>query len=106
MPYRCDDLTQMLEIINTFSVLGRSNIEGIDVIHSRFQLIVTAMKKKSYNLLDHRKRDFYDDFDEFKRSIQDILVSFCCSVIQNLKLKQLGGPCEFTLVMHPFAFSL
>lgn len=65
----------MLQIIETYSTLGASHIEGIDVMNNRFQLIVSSMKKKPYDLLDQRKSDFDVDFEEFKRSTADILVS-------------------------------
>lgn len=64
----------MLNIIETYSKLGSSHIEGIEVISSRFQILVTGMRKKPYDLLDQRKSDFDGDFEEFKRLTQDILV--------------------------------
>ena len=64
----------MLQIIETYSTLGASHIEGIDVMNNRFQIIVASMKKKPYDLLDQRKSDFDIDFEDFKRSTADILV--------------------------------
>ncbi len=65
----------MLHIIETYSMLGSSHIEGIEVMNSRFQLLVAGMKKKPYDLLDQRKSDFDIDLEEFKRLTVDILVS-------------------------------
>ena len=73
---RLKKITEMFHIIATYSTLGLSNIEGIDVIHSRFQLSVSGMKKKGYDILDQRKSDFDADFEEFKRQVEDIKVSF------------------------------
>lgn len=65
----------MLCTIDVYSSLGLSHIEGIETMHSRFQLIVSGMKKKPYDILDQRKTDFDVDFEEFKRSALDIRVS-------------------------------
>lgn len=65
----------MLCTIEVYSSLGLSHIEGIETLHSRFQLIVSGMKKKPYDILDQRKTDFDVDFEEFKRSALDIRVS-------------------------------
>ncbi len=59
----------------THSSLGLSHIEGIDTLHNRFQLIVTGIRKKSYDVLEHRKTEFDADFEEFKRQTVDIKVS-------------------------------
>ena len=75
MNFRCGKLEEMLLLIETYSSLGRSHIEGIEVMNSRFQLLVAGMKKKPYDLLDQRKSDFDADLEEFKRLTQDILVS-------------------------------
>ena len=64
----------MLHTIDVYSSLGLSHIEGIETMHSRFQLIVSGMKKKPYDILDQRKTDFDVDFEEFKRSTLDIRV--------------------------------
>lgn len=42
---------------------------------NKFQVVVTAMKKKPYNYLDQRKTDFDQDFEEFKRQIGELHVS-------------------------------
>ena len=65
----------MLCTIDVYSSLGLSHIEGIETMHSRFQLIVSGMKKKPYDILDQRKSDFDVDFEEFKRAALDIRVS-------------------------------
>ncbi len=65
----------MLQVIQTYNNLGLSHIEGIDVMNSRFQLLVAGMKKKPYDLLDQRKTEFDTDFEEFKRMTLDITVS-------------------------------
>ena len=39
----------------------------------KFQNIVMATKKKSYDLLDHRKNDFDNDYDDFKTQIDALM---------------------------------
>ena len=42
---------------------------------NKLSVVVSSLKKKKYDALDARK-DFYDnDFDEFKRAIEDLHVS-------------------------------
>ncbi len=72
--YRLHKIQELLEITITYSSLGQSHIEGIDTLHNRFQLIVTGMRKKPYDVLEHRKTDFDADFEEFKRQTADIKV--------------------------------
>lgn len=70
-------LLQIIEVLNaleTFSVLSESKIEGIETISNRFQHMYSALKKKPYDPLDHRKPDFEADFFEFRRQISDIEV--------------------------------
>ena len=68
-------LEEMLNTMDTFSRLSSSHIEGIEVISSRFQILVTGMRKKPYDFLDQRKSEFDVDYEEFRRLAQDILVS-------------------------------
>ena len=72
---RMNKITEMLQTIEMYSSLGLSHIEGIETLHSRFQLIVSGMKKKPYDILDQRRTDFDADFEEFKRQTLDIRVS-------------------------------
>ena len=55
--------------------MGLSNIEGIDQFHARFTLLVTNLKKKPYDALDHRKQDFDMDYQEFKIQHEELNVS-------------------------------
>lgn len=71
---RLAKLTEMLQTIETYSSLGLSHVEGIDALHSRFQVLVSGMKKKPYDLLDQRKSDFDGDYMEFQRQVLEIRV--------------------------------
>ena len=60
---------------DTINFLGLTDVrvEGIDVLAIKFQNIVMATKKKSYDLLDHRKNDFDNDYDDFKTQIDALM---------------------------------
>lgn len=54
----CRRLTRIADLVNTMeslSGLADVKIEGIDSLAIRFQGIVATHKKKSYDILDHRK---------------------------------------------------
>ncbi len=78
--YRLCKIQELLEMTTTYSSLGHSHIEGIETLHNRFQLLVTGMRKKPYDILEYRKTEFSTDFEEFKRQTADIKV--CCMYIR------------------------
>ena len=55
-------------------MLIESKIEGIEIIGQKFSSIYKGLKKKPYDLLDHRKLEFDSDFDDFKRQIYELEV--------------------------------
>ncbi|XP_078482966.1 dynein axonemal heavy chain 8 [Ciona intestinalis] len=66
---RLNKITELLQTIEVFSMLSESKIEGIDSLANKFQSVVSNTKKKPYDILDHRKIDFDNDFENFKESI-------------------------------------
>lgn len=64
----------VFDTIGIYSRLQESKIEGIEMLAAKFNGIVTTFKKKSYDFLDQRKLDFDNDYDDFKRAIQDLHV--------------------------------
>ena len=79
---RLDCIHSVVDTVQTFSALKQSHIEGIETLSSRFQHIISALKKKPYNPLDHRRTDFNTDYEEFQRQVHEIeeqLVSFMAS---------------------------
>lgn len=72
---RCELLKEILKIIDTYSSLGLSHIEGIETLNLHFRNIVLNMKRKPYDVLDPRRPEFEVDFEEFKSHVNDILVS-------------------------------
>ena len=69
---RCERIIDMFATINLYSHLADSKIEGISPFYSKFNMIITSMKKKDYDFLDQRKQEVDADLDEFRRSIVDL----------------------------------
>lgn len=78
---RLTQIQEIVEIIKQFSIMKDSHIEGIDSLNNRFGQIVSSMRKKPYNPLDHRKMEFQSDYEEFKRQISD-LEDLLCSFME------------------------
>ena len=74
IPNRIENIQEFLRTADTYHTLGLSQIEGIQTYHSRFELLVTNMKKKGYDPLEHRKQDFDVDYMEFKVQLKDFEV--------------------------------
>ena len=69
---RCEKIIEMFKIIDLYSSLSESNIEGISLYYSKFNSIILIMKKKEYDFLDQRKQEIENDFEEFHRSIVEL----------------------------------
>ncbi|XP_039248303.2 dynein axonemal heavy chain 5-like isoform X1 [Styela clava] len=69
---RLEKIISMFETIKVYSAIDRSNMEGLETLASKYQVIIASMKKKQYNPLDQRKKDFDDDFEEFTNNINDL----------------------------------
>ena len=66
----------MLEMMRTYFTLTESRIEGIEPMAARYNLIVSTIKKKTYDVLDHRRNEADVDYEEFKKGFADIEVCF------------------------------
>ena len=88
---RLEKLNELFCTIGVYSRMGLSHIEGIDQLHSRFSLLVSALKKKSYDVLDQRRTEFDGDYEDFKRQLLDINVCSICidTVLQLIKYMYL-----------------
>ena len=74
---RIDNIVDFLQITRTYETLGLSRIEGIDTYNNRFNLLVNNIKKKGYDPLEHRKKDFDIDYEDFKAQLKDLEVAKC-----------------------------
>jgi hypothetical protein len=54
---RLDRIVDVLNTIESLSGLQNIRVEGLEPIVVKYRSVVDAIKKKSYDLLDHRKPD-------------------------------------------------
>ena len=52
--------------MHAYANIGDVRIEGIDIIAVRYKTIVESVRKKTYDILDHRKSEFDVDYAEFR----------------------------------------
>ena len=60
--------------VEVYSGLQTCVIEGIEVLSNKFQNIFLSIKKKQYDVLDHRKPEFDRDYDEYQKYLFDLEV--------------------------------
>ncbi|XP_067233367.1 dynein axonemal heavy chain 5-like [Chanodichthys erythropterus] len=72
---RLEKMTDIATTLEDFSGLQFMKVEGVEKIYMRYQTIVTSIKSKTYNVLDHRKLDFDNDYNEFRNQIQGLYQS-------------------------------
>jgi len=66
--------------VEVYSGLQTCVIEGIEALSNKFQNIFLSIKKKQYDVLDHRKPEFDRDYDEYQKYLFDLEVGslFLC----------------------------
>uniref|UniRef100_A0A667GN14 Dynein axonemal heavy chain 8 n=1 Tax=Lynx canadensis TaxID=61383 RepID=A0A667GN14_LYNCA len=69
---RLEKITEMITIVQTYSALSNSTIEGIDIMAIKFRSIYQGVKKKQYDILDPRRTEFDTDFSEFMTKINGL----------------------------------
>ncbi|XP_052831159.1 dynein axonemal heavy chain 5-like [Octopus bimaculoides] len=72
---RLRKIIEMFETIELYSNLSTSKIEGLESMSKTFQSIVSCLRNKTYNCLDQRKTEYDQDFEDFKRKIQELHMS-------------------------------
>ena len=65
----------MITIVQTYSALNNSTIEGIDIMAIKFKGIYQVVKKKQYDIMDPRRTEFDTDFLDFMTKINALEVS-------------------------------
>lgn len=74
---RVEGITAIINVIQEYSSLKYSRIEGIEPLVNKFNHVMTAFKKKPYSPLDHRKMEFVTDYEDFKRQITELGEELC-----------------------------
>ncbi len=69
---RLDCIQEIVHIIQEYSTIKYSHLEGIEVLVTKFNHITSTFKKKPYSPLDHRKMEFVADYEEFRRQIKEL----------------------------------
>ena len=69
---RCEKIIDIYSIIDRYSRLAESKIEGLLPFYSKFNGSVITMKKRNYDFLDQRRQEVDRDLDEFRRSVAEI----------------------------------
>lgn len=72
--HRLEKLTKLMNTVATYDVLTLSQLDGMETFSQRFNVLVTTLKKKPYDILEHRKADFDIDYDDFQRQLTDLNV--------------------------------
>ncbi len=66
---RLDKVNDVITTIDSLSSLNTVKLEGIEPIAVKYKTIVENIKKKNYDVLDHRKIEFENDYSDFKSQI-------------------------------------
>ena len=74
MKFAFVQIIELFTSLDTYDALTTSNIEGIEGIGHKYSALYKGMKKKQYNILDPRKMDFDQDYDDFKRHLVELEV--------------------------------
>ncbi|GCC35016.1 hypothetical protein chiPu_0013494 [Chiloscyllium punctatum] len=72
---RLEKITFMMNTMENLSDLQHVKMEGFDKIYVRYQTIINSTKSKTYDVLDHRKQEFDNDYMEFKCQIDGLYQS-------------------------------
>ncbi|KAM5298313.1 dynein axonemal heavy chain 8 [Ctenodactylus gundi] len=71
---RLEKIKEMITIVQTYSSLSSSTIEGIDILAIKFKNIYQGIKKKQSDIMDPRRTEFDTDFLEFITKINSLEV--------------------------------
>ncbi|XP_016518823.1 dynein heavy chain 8, axonemal [Poecilia formosa] len=84
---RLKKIEQIMSVFKTFESLGKSKIEGIEVLARQFQNVSTNLKRKQYDILSPKMTEFDGDFVKFMNEISlienklQVFMSSCFSKI-------------------------
>ncbi|XP_078543788.1 dynein axonemal heavy chain 5 [Lissotriton helveticus] len=85
---RLEKIIHVFDTITIYSVLQDYKIEGLEVMSTKFQMIVGTMKKKQYDFLDQRRTDFDQDYEDFCKQTSDLhnqLKSFMDATFEKIR---------------------
>ena len=92
-----------------FEPLGKSNIEGIEILARQFDTVSMNLKKKQYDMLAPRTVEFETDFVKFMSEISHIevcIVSFSLQLLHRLSpsllIKCVKYRCSYKMYGYPY----
>ncbi len=62
----------MINTMDAWAGIANVRIEGIDTIAVRYKTTCDATRKKTYDVLDHRKSEFDTDYIEFRNQFDNL----------------------------------
>jgi dynein heavy chain, axonemal len=71
----CKRLNKIADVITTIDNLSCLNVvklEGLESVVVKYKNIAENIKKKNYDILDHRKPEFDNDYNDFKNQIEGL----------------------------------
>ena len=86
---RLERIADMLNTMENFAGLADVKIEGVDVIVVRYKTMVEGTKKKSYDVLDHRKGEVGNFTFTLNYSQQILNCIHVFTFVENLSVKKL-----------------
>uniref|UniRef100_A0A3B4U7E5 Dynein axonemal heavy chain 8 n=1 Tax=Seriola dumerili TaxID=41447 RepID=A0A3B4U7E5_SERDU len=75
-----EKITKIITVFKTFESLGKSNIEGIEILARQFHTVSMNLKRKQSDMLAPRTAEFQTDFADFMNRLQAFMRS-CFSTI-------------------------
>jgi dynein heavy chain len=66
---RLDKIADVITAIESLSALNYVKLEGLEPATVKYKNIVEGIRKKNYDVLDHRKPDFENDYNDFKSQV-------------------------------------
>ncbi len=71
---RLDKIADVITTIESLSALNYVKLEGLEPATVKYKNIVEGIRKKSYDVLDHRKPDFENDYNDFRSQVDALQV--------------------------------
>ncbi|XP_026147559.1 dynein heavy chain 5, axonemal isoform X2 [Mastacembelus armatus] len=72
---RLEKIADMVSTLENLATLQNMKVEGIEKIYVRYETIVSTTKNMTYDVLDHRKQEFYRDYADFQVQVQGLFQS-------------------------------
>uniref|UniRef100_A0A2C9JCN9 AAA+ ATPase domain-containing protein n=1 Tax=Biomphalaria glabrata TaxID=6526 RepID=A0A2C9JCN9_BIOGL len=97
---RLKKILEMFDTIDKYSHLSESKIEGMELLATKFSVIVTSIRKKPYDFLDQRKMEFDQDYEDFKRQINDLHAAIVAFMDQ--KFEKINSTLRALVLLRKF----